>query len=214
MGRRTDLNSERTRALLAQEAARLIVDQGIRDYRVAKKKAAERLGLGARGTLPGNREIEQAVSDHLLLFLGDEHLELLYNLRRTALITMQMLGGFSPRLVGPVLAGTADVNSAVNLHLFSDEPERVAFHLGDLQINFKTFERRLKTRRNSVSGYPGFEFRHEHNLVQATVFPFDGLRQAPISPIDGKPMRRADSRRVQEIVDGMRSPSEELSPLD
>ena len=62
----------------------------------------------------------------LLLFLGNHHLELLYALRRTALITMQMLEHFSPRLVGPVLAGTADVNSAVNLHLFSDEPELVA----------------------------------------------------------------------------------------
>ena len=203
MPRRGDTNDDRTRALVAQEAARLIVDQGIRDYRVAKKKAAEKLGLGTRGSLPGNVEIEKAVSDHLLLFLGDHHLELLYALRRTALITMQMLDHFSPRLVGPVLAGTADVNSAVNLHLFSDEPERVAFHLGDMRLSFKSYERRLKTRRNQVVTYPGYEFRHEHNVVQATVFPYDGMRQAPISPIDGKPMRRADANAVQELMEAM-----------
>lgn len=203
MPRRGDTGDDRSRALVAQEAARLIVDQGIRDYRVAKKKAAEKLGLGTRSSLPGNVEIEQAVSDHLLLFLGDHHLELLYALRRTALITMQMLEHFSPRLVGPVLAGTADVNSAVNLHLFTDESERVAFHLGDLQLNFKSYERRLKTRRNQVATYPGFEFRHEHNIVQATVFPYDGMRQAPISPIDGKPMKRADMGAVQLLMEEM-----------
>lgn len=213
MGRRGDNGGDRTRSMVAQEAARLIVDQGIRDYRVAKIKAAERLGLSTRGSLPGNVEIEQAVGEHLQLFSGDEHLQLLYTLRRTALISMQMLEAFSPRLVGPVLAGTADENSAVNLHLFCDETERVAFHLGDLQLNFKTFERRLKTRHKQVDAYPGFEFRHEYNIVQATVFPFDGMRQAPASPIDGKPMRRADVRAVQQLIDDMPSPSEEMPQL-
>ena len=36
---------DRARQILAQEAARIIVDQGVRDYRVAKTKAAERLGM-------------------------------------------------------------------------------------------------------------------------------------------------------------------------
>ena len=29
--------------------------------------------------------------------------------------------------------------------------------------------------------------------IEATVFPLDGIRQAPVSPVDGKPMRRADA---------------------
>jgi hypothetical protein len=32
------------------------------------------------------------------------------------------------------------------------------------------------------------------------VFPVDGIRQAPMSPIDGKPMRRADKDAVQELL--------------
>lgn len=203
MGKRTDSTSERSRLLVAQEAARLIVDQGIRDYRVAKNKAAERLGLSSRGSLPRNQEIEQAVADHLLLFSAEEHLELLFSLRRTALIAMQMLQSFSPRLVGPVLNGTADDNSAINMHLFSDSPELVAFQLGDLKIHFKSFERRLKSSRNRQESYPGFEFRRDYNIIQATVFPFDGLRQSPISPIDGKPMNRADIKAVQSLIDAM-----------
>ena len=32
--------------------------------------------------------------------------------------------------------------------------------------------------------------------VEATVFPLDGIRQAPVSPVDGKPMRRADAAEL------------------
>ena len=62
MGKKTEFNSERARQLVAQEAARLIVDQGMRDYRAAKIKAAEKLGLRGHGSLPGNAEIEAAVA--------------------------------------------------------------------------------------------------------------------------------------------------------
>ncbi len=34
-------DSERARLVVAQEAARIIVDQGVRDYRLAKQKAVE-----------------------------------------------------------------------------------------------------------------------------------------------------------------------------
>ena len=107
-------------------------------------------------------------------------------------------GGF--RQVGPVLAGTADENSAVNLHLFTDSPEMVAMEIGDMGIAFRPYERRLKSRRGQVEMYPGFEFSHRNETIQATIFPVDGIRQAPISPIDGKPMRRVDSEAVQVLL--------------
>ena len=107
MARKSTNGDGRERNVVAQEAARIIVEQGIRDYRVAKTKAAERLGVSTRGALPGNTEIEQAVSEHLLLFGGDAHASLLRALREAALSAMRLLEPFSPRLVGPVLAGTA-----------------------------------------------------------------------------------------------------------
>ena len=186
--------------MIAQEAARIIVNQGIRDYRAAKIKAAERLGLNTRGSLPGNPEIERAIEEHHQLFGGESHSELLHSMRAAALSAMHLLETFSPRLVGPVLVGTADENSAVNLHVFSDSPEAVAMQLGDLDIQYHPYERRLKSRQNQSNSYPGFEFQHETAHVQATVFPIDGIRQAPLSPIDGKPMDRADTNRVRELM--------------
>jgi hypothetical protein len=203
MARKAGNDDERSRQVLAQEAARIIIDQGIRDYRVAKMKAAERLGMNTRGALPGNSEIELAISEHLSLFGGETHSNSLRKLRRTAISAMQLLEPYSPRLVGPVLAGTADGSSAINLHVFADSPEEVALFLDRQGIACKLYERRLKTRRGrnvTPDTIPGYEFAHEGEPVEATVFPIDGIRQAPISPIDGKPMRRADVPHVAKLL--------------
>ena len=200
MPRKRNNETERARQVLAQEAARIMVDHGIRDYRVAKQKAAERLGVGSRGSLPGNAEIEAAVANHLQLFGGEAHEDRLRLMRVAALSAMELLASFTPRLVGPVLSGTADENSAVNLHLFADSPEMVAMELADIGVNYKPYERRLKSRRDQFETFAGFEFHHSNNPIQATVFPIDGIRQAPMSPVDGKPMKRVDAEGVQTLL--------------
>jgi hypothetical protein len=200
MGRKATNENDRARKMLAQEAARIIVEQGIEDYRVAKTKAAERFGMTDRGSLPGNREIEHALSEHLKLFGRESHLDLLRALRQAAISAMGLLAPFTPRLVGPVLHGTAAANSPVNLHIFSDSAELVAQTLQDSSIQYRGFERRLKSRRDRADTYSAFRFMHDDSSIEATVFPVDGLRQAPISPVNGKPMQRADMNAVLELL--------------
>jgi hypothetical protein len=201
MPRRRNSSMERARQVVAQEAARIIVNHGVRDYRVAKQKAAERLGVSAHGSLPGNAEVEAAVAEHLQIFGGDAHEDRLRLMRVAALSAMELLSDFSPRLVGPVLSGTADENSVVNLHVFADSPELVALELEQIGVSYRPYERRLKSRRDQVETYAGFEFNHGNNAIQATVFPVDGIRQAPMSPIDGKPMKRVDANGVQALLE-------------
>ena len=200
MGRKATNENDRARKVLAQEAARIIVEQGIEDYRVAKTKAAERLGMTERGSLPGNPEIEHAVSEHLKLFGRESHLDLLRALREAAISAMNLLAPFTPRLVGPVLHGTAAVNSAVNLHVFSDSAELIAQALQDSSVQYRVFERRLKSRRDQADTFSAFRFMHDNSSIEATVFPVNGMRQAPISPVNGKPMRRADMNAVMELL--------------
>ena len=200
MARKQNSDSIRARQIVAQEAARIIVNHGVRDYRVAKQKAADRLGMNGRGSLPGNAEVEAAIAEHLQIFGGEAHDNLLRLMRTAAISAMEMLADFSPRLVGPVLAGTADENSAVNLHVFADSPEIIAMEIGDRGIQFRAYERRLKTRHGQTEMYAGFEFSHCNETVQATVFHIAGIRQAPMSPIDGRPMRRVDLDGVQELL--------------
>ena len=202
MGRKKKpVSNDRARHVVAQEAARIIVEQGIQDYRVAKTKAAERLNLTDRGSLPRNSEIETAVAEHLKLFGRESHSDLLRGLRTAALSAMDLLANFAPRLVGPVLRGTAIENSPVNLHVFADSSELVALALDEQQVSYRLYERRLKSRRDQANTFAGYRFAHGNAFVEATVFPYDGVRQAPISPIDGKPMKRADKREVLSLLD-------------
>lgn len=201
MGRKAASVNDRARQLLAQEAARIIVEQGIQDFRLAKRKAADRLGLKDRGSLPGNSEIEAAVGEHLKLFGRETHFDLLQMLRCAALSAMEILSPFDPRLVGPVLNGTAAANSPVNLHVFSDTPELIALKLDECLMAYSPYERRLKNRRDQAKTYAGYRFHYREAPIEATIFPVDGMRQAPISPVDGKPMKRADRTAVQKLIE-------------
>jgi len=201
MAKRQTNGEDRARRVLAQEAARIIVEQGIADYRVAKMKAAERLGMSSHGALPGNSEIESAVAEHLQLFGRELHIDLLRVLRESALAAMEMLAPFTPRLVGPVLQGTASASSPVNLHVFADSAELIAFQLQDRSVPYRAFERRLKSRRDKAETFAAFRFAQGESSIEATVFPVDGVRQAPISPIDGKPMQRADTAAIHRLLE-------------
>src|SRR6516162_4394192 len=95
------LRSENLRRALAQEAARIMAEHGIRDFLVAKRKAAERFGVVDGAVLPKNTEIETALAEYQRLFGGASHLRTLHGQRRAALLAMQRLRAFEPRLVGP-----------------------------------------------------------------------------------------------------------------
>jgi hypothetical protein len=186
---------------LAEEAARIILDEAVQDYGAAKRKARERLGLPSTIALPKNTEVEQALIMLQRLFGGRQHLELQQRMRETALQAMRVLADFQPRLVGPTLAGTATPHSAVNLHLFADSPEEVLMQLISQCIPFESFERRLRTRAGAgYEEFPALSFVAGDIAVEITVFPEYGVRQAPLSPIDGKPMRRATPADVAALL--------------
>ena len=102
--------SDEKRRRIAVEAARLITEQGLRDYHQAKLKAAERLGYGDDQDLPRNTEVEEALREHQRLFQADTHPALLEGLRDTAREALRYFASFQPRLVGAVLEGTADAH--------------------------------------------------------------------------------------------------------
>ena len=200
--KRHPTRADNLRSALAQEAARLMAEHGIRDYLVAKRKAAERFGVseGAAATLPKNSEIECALAEYQRLFGGESHLSVLSAQRRAALAAMRCLGEFSPRLVGAVLAGTATEHSEVQLHLFADRAESVTLKLLDRGIAHEVTERRVRFDADQVRAFPGVRFEMEEQSIEATVFPTDGIRQAPVSPVDGRPMRRASALEVETLL--------------
>ncbi len=189
------------RRALAQEAARLMAEHGIQDFGVAKRKAAERLGVtDGAAVLPKNSEIETALGEYQRLFGGASHRRSLRDQRRAALAAMRALREFEPRLVGAVLAGTATLHSDVQLHLFAERAESVALKLIDQGIAHEVTERRVKLDPERIRAFPGVRFRVDDQPIEATVFPPNGIRQAPVSPVDGRPMRRASALEVQALL--------------
>lgn len=200
MAKRAPTRSDHLRSAVAQEAARLMAEHGIQDYLIAKRKAAERYGVFDGAFLPKNSEIEAALMSHQRLFGGEQHASSLQEQRRVAVEAMELLEKFEPRLVGPVLAGSATEYADIQLHVFSDSPEAVSMQLLDRRFEYEVFERRLRMSPGREILVPTVRFEMREEIVEAFVFPRDGIRQAPISPVDGRPMRRADLREVRDMM--------------
>jgi hypothetical protein len=200
MSRRPNPRADLMRQAVADEAARIMREQGVDDFLLAKRKAADRLGVTDASILPRNTEIEAALVAHQRLFAADRHEADLAALRRSALEAMRLMADFQPRLVGPVLTGTASPHSEINLHVFTEIPEAVSMRLEERGIPHEVLERRLRYERDRTISYPALRFVAGHQTVDAVVFPLDGIRQAPSSPVDGKPMRRASAAEVEALL--------------
>ena len=186
---------------VAAEAARILATEGQHNYHAAKKKAAERIGVSERLALPSNIEVKEALSSYQALYGGPAHRDNLENLRRAASRAMQLLNRFQPRLVGSVLDGTASPHSRVALHVFADSVESVVLYFLENSEPFDQEQRQIRW------------FNGEHRTVQLVVFELDGveieltvfdpvhLRQAPPSPIDGRPQRRATLSEVEYLLE-------------
>ena len=135
--RRTDM-----RARIAAAAARLMAEDGIDDFALAKRKAARQLGAAETESLPRNDEIEAELRAYRALYQADEHPQLIDELRRLALDAMRALERFSPYLTGPVLKGIAGPYAEIELQLFPDSTKDVEIFLLDQNVPFTTQETR------------------------------------------------------------------------
>ena len=174
--------------------------QGIKDFGHAKRKAANRLGLSNLGALPTNIEIQNAVSEYLNIFNHKDQNKIQCILIKSALSIMESLNDYNPRLVGPLLDGKGLINHPINLHVFTDTPELISKNLDNLNIRYKLIESRLKERPGRSTLYPGYRFLKNEIIIETIVFPYDGIRQAPICSITDKPMKRADKLTIEKLI--------------
>lgn len=196
----THQRDKRMRQYIALEAARLMAEHGIADYYAAKRKAAQQLGAPDTRNMPSNQEIEAALQDYQRLFKAASQPQRLKQLRAAARHFMGVFEVFQPRLVGSVLSGTAGEHSDVNLHLFTDSTEEVGLFLMQEGIPFETGERGLRPDSTAPpQAFPTYRFMAGEVAMDLTVFPLVGIRQAPRSPVDGRPMQRASLAAVAKL---------------
>jgi len=180
-------------------AARHMSESGIQDYQLAKRKAAQKLGMDETRNLPSNKEIEAALIEYQDLFHADSQPQLLSQLRETAVHAMEFLQAFKPRLAGDVLSGTANEYTPVEIHVFADYPEQVSLYLMEQHIPYNEKQKRVKYD-NDYEQQPVFSITADNIEVDIIVFSVEKLRRPPDSPIDGKPMNRIDLKSVQALL--------------
>jgi hypothetical protein len=194
------------RVLVANEAARLMYEEGIKQYFTAKRVAAKRL-LGARGglklryrpsDLPSNGEIRDALLELAERAEGDRRSQVLFAMRIVALEAMQKLAPFEPRLIGSVSTGHIRKGSDIDLHVYTNDEGALEQHMCGLGWT---------TVREVVTIRKGGEIReyvHHHIAdvapIELTVYPLRDLRYTPRSSTDGKPIDRVGARRLKELL--------------
>jgi len=188
------------RVRISQECARIMAEEGVRDFQLVKRKAAERLGVKSNRYLPSNAEIDESLHDYLRLFHAEA---LAHNLRRCSALAcevMHNLDRFHPRAVGPLLRGNVTDHSPVELHVFADTPEDLNWFLADAGIPFETADKRFRFGGDRYRDLPLVRFTVDDTLVEIAVFGRDAIREAPLSPVDGRPMGRAGLREVENLA--------------
>lgn len=192
---------ERERQRIAQEAARLVRESGIHDLDHARRKAALWLGIHDEARWPRQAQVEAALREQQRLFDTGLQPEALRLRREAALQAMRFLHAFKPRLTGAVLAGTADANSPVTLHLHCDDADAVQRFLHEQHIPAEARTHGVRIGAHaSPQRVPAWEFAADGIAFELAVLPEDALRNPPLSAEDGKPLPRAGLAQVQSLM--------------
>ncbi len=194
------------RVAVAAEAARLMYEEGVKQYFTAKRMAARRVlgrveGRRARyrpADLPSNGEIRDALLALAALSEGSGRRRRLFAMRIVALEAMRALAPFEPRLIGSVSTGHIRRGSDVDLQVFTDDEGALEEHIGRLGW---TFER----ERVTIQKFGEIrEYLHFHVAdvfpVELTVYARRELRFRPRSSTDGKPIVRVKASALELLL--------------
>ena len=188
-----------TRSRIAHVAARLMAEDGIEGYALAKRKAARQLGVPDARQLPTNEEIDAALRIHQHLYQENEHRSRLKQLRERALNAMRELAQFNPYLTGSVLSGNAGKYADIDLQLFTDDAKALEHYLIDRRISYKTAQCRLYAGED-LRTVPVFTVNDGGIDVQLTVLSTRELRTPLKTSLEGKAIERARMQVVEALL--------------
>jgi hypothetical protein len=198
-------NLDQLRQMIAQQAARMMAEDGVHDYAYAKKKAGRQLGASENSVLPTNAEIDEEIRLYHQIYNADDQPIELAHLREAALATMQLFERFNPHLTGSVLDGTAGKFAQTDIHLFADSAKEVEMFLLNQQIpyessekSFRLSDRPSKDKKEKVrKTVPVFTLETEYGFIKLSVFDVDDLR---VSTKNTSNSERLDLAGVQALL--------------
>jgi hypothetical protein len=188
------------RLRIAAAAARLMAEDGIDDFAMAKKKAARQLGVVDNQSLPGNDEVEEQLRAYHSLYQDEEQQEQLRLLREQALEVMELLKPFRPYLTGQVLSGTAGRYSDVDLQIFTDDDKSVELMLLNRGIPYDAAPPRRSagdpSRTTSM-----LKIDWDGTTVNVSVHGANEERLVMRTSREGRPIERANAEAVAQLLE-------------
>lgn len=184
---------------IANAAARLIAEDGITDYGLAKRKAAHQLGLPDDNRLPNNDEVAQALREYQSIYQDEDQPEQLRALRSIALEALRFLAPFSPYLVGAVLDGTAGRFSEIEIEAYAESAKDVELFLLNRNIAFE----HCRLPRNVGSDGPEAIFEMEWDDAPMRLVVYHALAERTRSRArSGRVAPRAREAAVAALLTG------------
>ena len=107
---------------VAREAARILYNRSVKEYKDAKEMAASSLGSRA---LPSNYEVAIELDRLTDELEGSDRQTMLIEMRKIALELMKALGELNPVLIGSVWRGTVRKGSDIDIVVYHSDPESV-----------------------------------------------------------------------------------------
>jgi len=187
------------RSRIAAAAARIMAEDGVDDFSLAKRRAARRLGLPEGIALPRNEEVEAQLRAYRSLYQSEEHPARTAELRRIALDAMRALEQFHPYLTGPVLKGIAGPYAQIELQLFPESSKEVELYLLNRNIHYSTYEvRRYSGDRARAVAVLSLDWRGAP--LRLAVFDRRDERLALKTSLAGRVAERAGIAEVGALV--------------
>jgi hypothetical protein len=191
---------EHIRERIAAAAARIMAEDGIDSFALAKRKAARQLGAESSKSLPNNEEIEDQLRTYLSLYQADEQRERLQYLREQALAMMELLKPFRPYLAGAVLKGTAGRYSGIDLQLFTDDAKAVELLLLNRGIAYEVARQRYYSGDQAREAIV-LKLACEGVQVNVAVHAANDERSILKATVGGRPLERAGYLAVTSLVE-------------
>jgi hypothetical protein len=198
MRRETGRNDTRSR--IAHLAARLMAEDGIEDFALAKRKAARQAGLADTRELPTNEEIAAALKLYQEIYHEAEHRGRLRALREKAVRAMRELAEFQPYLTGSVLNGNAGKYADINLHVYTDNMKAVELYFIDRRIPYQAAQARLYAAEEART-VPVYTVNDDGVDIEITVLSTRDLRLPVKTSLEGKAIERAKLSAVSQLLE-------------
>ena len=150
------MSSKKIKISVANLAAQLIMEEGIKDYLFAKKKAAKSLGLNENVSLPTNSQIDKAIDDFNKIFNPNIDIEFLKQFKTQALEVMNIFKNFKPHLMNQLSQGIFPKFPEIKINLFADNLKDVEYVLlnSELSYDFKEVKMNIKEGKPSIKPIP------------------------------------------------------------